>query len=101
MGRWVGDTLHVVTKNFTSTPALSGASEHLEVREQFQKLADGTLLYRFVVDDPTVWSEPWEGEYVWAEGDGKVYEFACHEGNYALANVLKGARELELRYQPE
>lgn len=99
IGRWEGETLVVETKNFIDTPPLSGADENLVVEERFTKLEDGSLLYQFKVDDPTVWVEPWRGEYVWAPADGKVYEYACHEGNYALVNVMKGARELESRHE--
>ena len=97
VGRWEEGTLVVTTKNFTETPPLSGADENLVVEERFTKLEDGSLLYQFKVDDPTVWETAWRGEYVWAQADGKVFEYACHEGNYALANVMKGARELESR----
>ena len=53
------------------------------------------MRYRFVVENPEIWMEPWGGEYVWASSDGKIYEYACHEGNYALGNIMRGARELE------
>ena len=59
------------------------------------KLDDGNLLYNFTVDDPTAWTKPWSGEYVWKSTDGKVYEYACHEGNYSLGGILRGARLLE------
>ena len=51
--------------------------------------------YRFIVEDSTIWTEPWGGEYVWPPSDGKLYEYACHEGNYALGNIMRGARALE------
>ena len=54
---------------------------------------DRTLLYRFTVDDPDTWMGSWTGEYTWPATDGHIYEYACHEGNYALTNILKGARE--------
>ena len=95
VGSWDGDSLKVVTKNFTDTPALSGADRNLVVHETFTSLADGNLSYAFEVHDPTVWDESWGGEYTWQASTGKVYEYACHEGNYALGNIMRGARQLE------
>ncbi|MEM1246449.1 MAG: hypothetical protein AAGK22_08755 [Acidobacteriota bacterium] len=94
-GRWEGDTLVVTTRGFKDIPPLSGASENLEVVEWLSRREDGGLDYRFEVSDPTVWTESWGGEYGWRPSDGKVYEYACHEGNYALGNVMRGARALE------
>ena len=94
IAEWVGDELRIHTANFKSTPALSGADENLEVTETLRRVDEG-IHYTFRVVDATVWSEPWAGEYVWPETDAKVYEYACHEGNYALGNILKGARALE------
>ena len=95
VGHWEGDILVVETTHFTSTPALSGADENLRVEERFERLDATTLRYSFVVEDSSVWPAPWGGEYPWNSSVGKVYEFACHEGNYALANVMSGARQLE------
>jgi hypothetical protein len=63
--------------------------------ERFRRLDDGNLLYSFTVDDPTAWTAPWSGEFVWQKSADKVYEYACHEGNYAMGNILRGARLLE------
>lgn len=95
VGRWEGDVLIVETKNFNDTPALSGADRNLQVTEWLQRQPDGNLSYRFKVEDPSVWSSAWEGELTWQQTDDKVFEFACHEGNYALQNVMRGARVLE------
>ena len=95
VGYWEGSTLVVETANFGQFPALSGANENLRVNEYFSRNLDGALLYRFEVDNPDVWSRPWAGEYTWAPSNGKLYEVACHEGNYALGNILRGARLLE------
>lgn len=100
---WMGDsigyfednTLVVDTTNFTKRPALYGADENLHVIERFTRLDDGTLLYQFTVDDPTIWQAGWSGEYSWKPTEEKVYEYACHEGNYAMGNILRGARLLE------
>ena len=101
VGRWEGDTLVVETKNFTPYTGLYGGDENLHLTERFTKLDDGNLLYNFTVDDPTAWTKPWSGEYVWKSTDGKVYEYACHEGNYAMGNILRGARILESEYVPK
>ena len=101
VGRWEGDTLVVETKNFTPYTGLYGGDENLHLTERFTKLDDGNLLYNFTVDDPTAWTKSWSGEYVWKATDGKVYEYACHEGNYAMGNILRGARILESEYVPK
>ncbi len=95
VGRWEGDTLVVETANFGDEPGLGSATRDLQVEERFQRLADGDLLYAFTVEDPNVWETPWSGEYVWRTTPNKVFEYACHEGNYALGNVMRGARLLE------
>ncbi|MEM7097450.1 MAG: hypothetical protein AAF541_04255 [Pseudomonadota bacterium] len=96
VGYWEGDTLIVDTRNFHDTPALWRADENLQTKEFFTLLDNGDLLYRFEVLDPTVWQDKWGGEYIWrAAHQDKVYEFACHEGNYALGNIMRGARLLE------
>jgi hypothetical protein len=95
IGWWEGDTLVVETTNYHPQGTPRGGSDKMRVTERFSRLADGNLLYRFTVDDPSVWTTPWTGEYVWRASDDKVYEYACHEGNYAMGNILRGARLLE------
>jgi hypothetical protein len=56
---------------------------------------NGDLMYDFTVDDPTAWTTRWSGRFTWRRSDDKVYEYACHEGNYAMGNILRGARLLE------
>ena len=92
VGRWEGDTLVVDTTNFTNKTRFRGSTESLHVVERFTRVDSKTLLYRFTVEDPHTWSRPWTGEYSWPATDGKIYEYACHEGNYALPDILKGAR---------
>jgi hypothetical protein len=99
IGRWEGDTLVVDTTNFKHRPALYGSDENLHVVERFTLQADGNLRYEFTVDDPTAWTATWSGEYTWPATDDKVYEYACHEGNYALGNIMRGARLLEREAQ--
>ena len=95
VGYWEGDTLVVDTTNFNDTPALGLATRDLHVVERFKRLDEGTLLYSFTVEDPNVWEAPWSGEYPWPATDEPVYEYACHEGNYSLGNIMRGARRLE------
>ena len=95
IGKWEGDTLVVDTTNFHPQSGVRGGSENAHVVERFTKLANGDVLYRFTVDDPSVWTAPWSGEYVWRASDERVWEYACHEGNYAMGNILRGARLLE------
>jgi hypothetical protein len=100
VGHWEGDTLIVETKNFNPVSGLGGADENLHVTERFSSAAEGHIIYNFTVDDPTAWTAPWSGEYVWtAKPSDKVYEYACHEGNYAMEGVLKGARLLESEWE--
>ncbi len=102
IGYWDGDTLVVRTKNFKEYSSLGGADENLEVTEYYSVAEDGNLLYRFTVNDPTAWTAPWSGEYVWrAKNEDKVFEYACHEGNYAMGNILRGARLLESEWVSE
>ena len=95
IGHWEGDTLVVETTNFRNQTGLSGGTESLRVVERFRRLDDDSLHYSFTVHDPAVWKEPWSGEYPWPATDGNVYEYACHEANYALGNIMRGARILE------
>jgi hypothetical protein len=95
VGHWEEDTLVVDTTNFLETP-LTGDSVNagLRVVERFTRIDDRTILYRFTVHDPS-FTAPWTGEYVWPATEGRVYEYACHEGNYSFGNILRGARVLE------
>ena len=95
IGWWEGDTLVVDSTNFRAGTQGRGGTESLHVVERFTKQADGNVLYRFTVEDPNVWEEPWTGEYIWKQSDEKVYEYACHEGNHALGGIMRGARILE------
>lgn len=92
IGHWEGDTLVVETTNFTNKTRFRGSSEHLRVVERFKRLDGNSLLYQFTVEDPATWPRPWTGEYTWATTDEKMYEYACHENNYALGGILRGAR---------
>ncbi len=98
IGYWDGDTLVVETRNFREDTGLYGGDENLHVTERFTRTPSGNLNYHFRVEDPTAWTAPWAGEYEWKAKDSRVYEYACHEGNYAMGNILRGARLLESEY---
>jgi hypothetical protein len=95
IGRWEGDTLVVDTTNFSNKTRFRGSSENLHVIERFQRVDQNTILYRVTVDDPTVWTRQWTMEYPFVAAEGPVYEYACHEGNYAMEDILGGARRME------
>jgi hypothetical protein len=95
VGRWEGDTLVIDTTNFTDKTRFRGSTENLHVVERLKRLDDKTLLYRFTVEDPNTWDKPWTGEMAWPATSQPIYEYACHEGNYALGDVLRGARHQE------
>jgi len=95
IGWWEGDTLVIESVGFHPSYSYQGSSINLKVTERFTRVDTHRLLYQFVVEDPTLWATSWGGEYEWAEEPGGLYEYACHEGNYAIENVLSGAREAE------
>ncbi|HTB15047.1 MAG TPA: hypothetical protein VK752_25925 [Bryobacteraceae bacterium] len=95
VGHWDGDTLVIDTTNFTDKTRFRGSTENLHVVERLTRLDGKTLLYRFTVEDPKTWDRPWTGEMTWPATTQPIYEYACHEGNYALGDVLRGARRQE------
>ena len=98
-GRWEGETLVVETTHLKSPGREVAASsgEHLRLTERLSRVNAETLRYEFTVEDPTTWTKPWTAVIFMrpAPGTGLTYEFACHEGNYALGNSLSGARAQE------
>jgi hypothetical protein len=94
-GHWDGETLVVETTNFTERTAFQGSSEKMRLTERFTRVAPDTLRYEFTVDDPATWTRPWSAEVPWKKTIGPIFEHACHEGNYGLANTLAGARAEE------
>jgi hypothetical protein len=94
-GHWDGDTLVVDVTNFDARNPFRGSGEKLHVVERFTRVDENTIVYRFTVDDPDTWDKPWTAELAMAKESGPIYEFACHEGNYGLANTLRGARVAE------
>lgn len=96
IGWWEGETLVIDTLNFIpASRQARGGSDELHVIERFTKLENGDLNYSFTVEDQKVWTKPWSGEYTWRATKEKVYEYACHEGNYSMGGILRGARLLE------
>ena len=103
-GRWEGDTLVVETTNFRDgaqergmANTVLGGSQDMVLVERFKRVDADTLDYRFTVTDPAVFTAPWTVSAPMTKLQGHVYEYACHEGNYALMNMLKGARVEEAK----
>lgn len=95
---WEGDTLVAETKNINPTQELrtqTPVSPQGKVTERFTRISEGELLYQFTVDDPVHYTQAWSGEYSFKPNSGNIYEYACHEGNYAMDGILGGARLLE------
>jgi len=95
IGHWEGDTLVVETTNFTDQTTFYGSDQNLKVIERFRRVDAQTMLYRVTIDDPTSFAKPWTLEYPFLATAGPVYEYACHEGNYAMPDILGGARRQE------
>jgi hypothetical protein len=94
-GRWDGDTLVVDTTNFSEQSNYRGSRETLHLIERFTRTADG-IRYEVTVDDPTTWTKPWTAALALAQQpDGALFEYACHEGNHSMRNILSGARAAE------
>ena len=95
-GRWEGDVLVVETTNINPLHRFRGQStDNLKVIERFSRVAEETVLYQFRIEDPATYTEPWGGDIPMTAQHNRLYEYACHEGNYALANILSGARYQE------
>ena len=98
-GRWEGDTLVVESTNFNGGAPFRGSSPNMTLIERYTRIGPNTLEYQFTVDDPTVWTKPWTAMFRW-DLDGSQYElveYACHEGNYGMTNILTGARARDAR----
>jgi hypothetical protein len=95
---WEGDTLVAETRNVNPTQegrTLTPVSSQGTVTERFTRIAKDELLYQFTVDDPVHYTQAWSGEYSFKPAKGQIYEYACHEGNYAMEGILRGARLAE------
>ena len=96
-GRWEGNTLVVETTNLHPAQTFQGIppSEGMKVIESFTRVDEETILYEFTIEDPRTYTQPWGGEIPFKKFDDMLYEYSCHEGNYALSAVLSGARYQE------
>jgi hypothetical protein len=95
IGHWEGETLVVDTTNFNDQTLFEGASPNLHVIERFQRVDAGTILYRATIDDPATFTRQWTMEFPFVAAPGPIYEYACHEGNYAMTDILGGARKAD------
>ncbi|MBH69372.1 MAG: hypothetical protein CMM58_13540 [Rhodospirillaceae bacterium] len=94
-GWWEGETLVVETTNFSDKTNFKGARENLRLVERFTRSESGALLYEVTVDDSTTWTSDWTVRMPFGVSSGDIFEYACHEGNYAMTNTLAGARAEE------
>jgi hypothetical protein len=94
-GRWDGNTLVVTTTNFTGQTNFRGSNEKLRLVERFTRSDADTINYEFTVEDPSSFTKPWTAMIPMTKTDGPIYEYACHEGNYGMTNLLSGARAEE------
>ncbi|MBT5483574.1 MAG: hypothetical protein HOH14_10815 [Gammaproteobacteria bacterium] len=100
-GHWEGDTLVVETTNFSGRTFANGMrgvnlSSNTHVVERFTRVSDEQISYEFTISDPSVWKQSWSGTYPFMSIDGPMFEYACHEGNYGIENILSGKRREEL-----
>ena len=94
-GHWEGDTLVIESTNFSDKANFRRSGENLHLVERFTRISEELLQYEFTVEDPTTWVRPWSVAFPMVMAEQPMYEFACHEGNYALRNILGAARHLE------
>jgi hypothetical protein len=94
-GRWEDDTLIIETSNFTGRGLYAGGTENTVIVERFRRVGPDTLEYEFTVSDPTVYTKPWTAVLPMTRSSEQIFEYACHEGNYAMGNILRGARVQE------
>ena len=104
VGYWEGNVLKVETRDFHPQQSFRGSSNEVVMTEEFELLGPEKIRYRFTIDDPLTYTQPWSGEVAMNRKatEERMYEYACHEGNYAFAGILAGARrqELEAELQP-
>lgn len=94
-GHWEGETLVVDTTNFKRETNVAGTSANTHLIERFTRTDTNTLVYQFTVDDPIMWTRPWTAVVPMLKTEGPIYEYACHEANYAMSGILAGARAQE------
>jgi len=94
-GHFEGDTLVVETRNFNGRAGYRGSGENLALTERYTRVAPDKIDFRLTFDDATQWTQPWTVAYFMRANEGELYEYACHEGNYGLRNILQEARDAE------
>jgi hypothetical protein len=94
-GHWEGDTLVIETTNFARETAFQNSGPNLRLTERFSRQDADTLLYEFTVNDPSTWTQPWTAQVPMTLSTEPIYEYACHEGNYGMMNLLSAARAAE------
>jgi hypothetical protein len=94
-GHWEGDTLVIETRNFNGKAPFRGSTTNLKVVERYTRTGADTLDFNVTFDDDTQWTQPWTVAFTLNTGEGELYEYACHEGNYGLRNILENARDEE------
>jgi hypothetical protein len=97
VGRYEGNTLVIETTNFNNRTAYQQSTPNMKVTERFTRIDEDTIRYQFTVDDPQTWTRPWSGEMPFVKINGPIFEHACHEGNYGIANTLNAYRLEEKR----
>ena len=101
-GHWEGDTLVVRTTNFHEKRKWRGAAGNLHLVERFTRIDGDTLLYEVTITDPTTWEAPWTVEFPWPKMEPPgLFEFACHEQNYGIINVMRGVQVRATEYETE
>ncbi len=93
-GRWEDDTLVIETTNFNGRSSYRGSTGDLTLTERYRRIGPGMLEYQYTIDDPQVWTRPWTAMFRFEKDDGQyeLVEYACHEGNYGMTNILSGSR---------
>lgn len=94
-GHWDGNTLVVDTTNFIGEYSFRGSDANMHLTERFTRMAPDAMQYEFTVDDPTAFTKPWTARIPLRKTHGPIFEYACHEGNYAMTDILAGARAAE------
>ena len=100
-GRWEGDTLVVETLDYSPQARFSGASENLHLVERFTRVSPDVLRHEITLNDPQTWTQPWTVELLHTATRDPIFEYACHEGNYAMPGILGGARRQEAEAEAE
>ena len=100
-GRWEGDTLVVETRNFNGKAPYRGAGTNLRLVERYTRTAADKVDFKITFEDDTHWTQPWTAAYSMRPAEGELYEYACHEGNYGLRNILENARDEERKAAAE